>query len=48
LAPRRRLINRLAQRASDRGLAMPQLGRNRAQALATLAQQVDGTAFHTS
>ena len=45
---RRRLINWLTQRAGNGGLAMAQLSSDRAQTLATLAQHVDGTAFHTS
>jgi hypothetical protein len=48
LATRRRLIDRLSQRVGDRRLAMAKFSGDRAQTLATLAQQVDGTAFHAS
>jgi len=44
----RRLIDRLAQGTGNRRLAMAQFRRDRAQALAALAQQVDSTAFHAS
>jgi hypothetical protein len=37
-----------SRRAGDGCLAVAQFGRDRAQALATLAQQMDGTAFHAS
>jgi len=48
LATRRRLIDRLTQRAGDGRFAMAQLSCDLPQTLAALAQQVDDTAFHAS